>query len=89
MLYLARGRRPHKKNNTNKPQKKTQTQASKQTKLIYMARFNLEDAVISFLKTHDTREAGSSHPSTFTCLRDAVYTYDFNDQTEPFLNPEK
>jgi hypothetical protein len=89
MLYLARCRRPHKKNNTNKPQKKTQTQANKQTKLIYMARFKLNDAVISFLKTHDTWESGSSHPSTFTCLREAVCTYDCNEQTKPFLNPDK
>lgn len=53
-----------------------------------MARFNLNDAVISFLKTHDTWEAGSSHPSTFTCLREAVYTYDCMSKANPSLTPK-
>jgi hypothetical protein len=89
MLYLARCRRPHKKNNTNKPQKKTQTRANKQTKLIYMARFNINDAVISFSKhmIHGKPEAHTRAP--LPACGKLFALYDCNEQTKPFLSPEK
>ncbi len=47
MLYLARCRSPHKKNNTNKPQKKTQTkQANKQSWSIWL---DSTSTMLSFL----------------------------------------